>query len=56
MKRFVKLGWFHLDLPQAEYWLGREERPVCPLFGDASDCRAGRFEAEQRRRYKLIPE
>jgi hypothetical protein len=56
MKRFVKLGWFHLDLPQAEYWFGCEQRLVSPLFGNALDCRAGRFGAEQRRRYKLIPE
>jgi len=45
-----------LDLPQAEYWLGREERQVGHLFWNALDCRTGRFGAEQRRRYKLIPE
>jgi hypothetical protein len=28
MKRLVKLGWFHLGLPQAKYWFGCEERPV----------------------------
>jgi hypothetical protein len=54
MKRFVKLGWFHLDLPQTEYWFGCEEWPVGHLFEDALDCRDGRCEAEQRRRYKLI--
>jgi hypothetical protein len=56
MKRLIQLGWFHLDLPQAKYWFGCEERPVGRLFGDALDCCAGRFGAEQRRRYKLIPE
>jgi hypothetical protein len=56
MKRLVKLGWFHLGLPQAEYWFGHEERQVGPLFGNALDCRSGRFGAEHRRRYKLISE
>jgi hypothetical protein len=56
MKRFVKLGWFHLDFPLAEYWFGCEESPVGPRFGDAFDCRAGSFGADQRRRYKLTPE
>jgi len=48
MKRFVKAWLVSFGFTSGEYWLGREERPVCPLFGDASDCRAGRFEAEQR--------
>jgi hypothetical protein len=56
MKRLVKLGWFHLGLPQAEYWFGREKSQIGHLFGNALDCRAGRFGAEQRRQYKLIPE
>ena len=56
MKRLVKLGWFHLDLPQAEYWFGREERHVGLLFGNTPDCHAGLFGAEQRRQYKLISE
>ena len=56
MKRFVKLGWFHLGLPQADYWFGCEEWPVGHLFGNALGCRAGRFGVGQRRRYKLIPE
>jgi hypothetical protein len=55
MKRLVKLGWFHLYLPQAEYWFGCEERPVSRLFGNALECGAGRFGAEQLRQYKLIP-
>jgi hypothetical protein len=37
MERLVQLGWFHLDLPQAEYWFGREERPVGRLFWNAFD-------------------
>src|ERR1035437_8956957 len=37
MKRLIKLGWFHLDLPQEKYWFGCEERPVGRLFGDALD-------------------
>jgi hypothetical protein len=56
MKRLVQLGWFHLDIPQAEYWFGCEGRQIGPLFGKALDCLAARFVAEQRRRYKLIPE
>jgi hypothetical protein len=56
MKRFVKLGWFHLDLPQVEYWLGCDEWPVGHPFGNALGCRAGGFAAKQQRRYKLIPE
>jgi hypothetical protein len=56
MKRLIELGWFHLGLPQEEYWFGCEERQVGPLSGDVFDCRAGRCGAEQRRRYKLIPE
>jgi len=45
-----------LGLPQAEYWFGREKSQIGHLFGNALDCRAGRFGAEQRRQYKLIPE
>ena len=56
MKRLVQLGRFQLDLPREEYWFGCEERQIARLFGNALDCRAGRFGAEQRRRYKLIPE
>ena len=56
MERFVELGWFHLDLPQSEYWFGCEERLVSRLFGNALDSGAGHFGAEQLRRYKLIPE
>jgi hypothetical protein len=56
MKRLIQLGWFHLELPQAEYWFRCEEWPVGHLFEDVFDCRVGRFGAEQRRRYKLIPE
>ena len=56
MKRLVQLGRFHLDLPREEYWFGCEERQIARLFGNALDCRAGRFGAEQRRQYKLIPE
>jgi hypothetical protein len=56
MKRLVKLGWFHSGLPQAEHWFGCEEWPVGHPFRNVLDCRAGRFEAEQQRRYKLIPE
>jgi hypothetical protein len=56
MKRLVELRWFHSDLPQAEYWFGCEERLVGRLFGNALDSGAGRFGAEQLRRYKLIPE
>jgi hypothetical protein len=56
MKRLVQLGWFHLDLPQVEYWFRCEEWPVGLPFGIALDCRAGRFGAEQLRQYKLIPE
>jgi hypothetical protein len=56
MERLIQLGWFHLDVPQAEYWFGCEEWQLGHLFGDALDCGVGRFEAEQRRRYKLISE
>jgi hypothetical protein len=56
MKRLVKLGWFHLGLPQAEYRFGRGEWVVGQPFWNAFDYRAGSFGAEQRRRYKLIPE
>jgi len=45
-----------LDLPQSEYWFGCEESEVGPLYVNALDCRGGRFGAEQRRQYKLIPE
>jgi len=45
-----------LDLPQSEYWFGCEERLVGCLFENALDSGAGRFGAEQLRRYKLIPE
>ncbi len=47
MERLVKLGWFHLDIPQAEYWFRREEWPVGHPFGNALGCGAGRFGAEQ---------
>jgi hypothetical protein len=43
MKRLVKLGWFHLDVPQLKYWFGCEEWPVGPDFWNALDCRAGRI-------------
>jgi hypothetical protein len=44
-----------LDLPQSEYWFGREESQVGPLYVIALDCR-DRLVKEQRRQYKLIPE
>jgi hypothetical protein len=56
MERLVKLGWFHLDLPQSEYWFGRGESQVGPLYVIALDCRFDRLGKEQRRQYKLIPE
>ncbi len=56
MKRLVKLGWFHLDLPQSEYRFGREESQVGPLYVIALHCRIDRLGKEQRRQYKLIPE
>jgi hypothetical protein len=43
MKRLIKLGWFHLEFPQAEYWFGREEWVVGQPFWNALDCGAGRF-------------
>jgi hypothetical protein len=48
-----------LDLPQSEYWFGREESEesqVGPLYVIALDCRIDRLGKEQRRQYKLIPE
>jgi hypothetical protein len=56
MKRLVKLGWFHLGLPQTEYRFGRGEWVVGQPFWNAFDYRAGSFGAKQRRRYKLIAE
>jgi len=40
----------------ASTYIGCEERLVGRLFGNALDSGAGRFGAEQLRRYKLIPE
>jgi len=45
-----------LDLPQSEYWFGREESQAGPLYVIALDCRIDRLGKEQQRQYKLIPE